>query len=250
VKHKIFNLGVLTRPIEELKKQQRRLHFYVYDSLDLHVLRGLVERHVFDEEPAELLEQVSHLVRLFPPASVLQDAETFRTVPGRVITQVLRALVALPAPYLFDLATVSALYQPTSDEGEGKGWIFRPRYGFGWEFSNQVAYERIHDVWNGKSYNPDPRKPERELSPAAISERIEETVASKLRATDSIVRRLKQEFGERLLLRKEPFLLYEEFDPLNFRVLEALRTFVSTPATASAPSASSSSTRPRPPAPL
>jgi len=209
----------------ELKKQQRRLHFYVYDSLDLHVLRSLVERHVFDEEPAELLEQVAHLVRLFPPSSVLQDAETFRSVPGTVVTQVLRALVALPTPYLFDLATVSTMFQPTGGDGEEKGWVFRPRYGFGWEFSNQIAYERIHDVWNGKSYNPDPRNPGRELSPEAILERIEETVTSKLRATDSVIRRLKQEFGDGLLLRKEPFLLYDEFDPLNFRALEALRTF-------------------------
>jgi hypothetical protein len=90
----------------ELRKQQRRLHFYVYDALDLHVLRGIVERHVFDEEPAELAEQVSHLVRLFPPSSILQDAETFRSVPGTVVTQVLRSIVALPAAYAYDLATL------------------------------------------------------------------------------------------------------------------------------------------------
>jgi hypothetical protein len=209
----------------ELRKQQRRLHFYVYDALDLHVLRGVVERHVFDEEPAELIEQVSHLVRLFPPSSILQDAETFRSVPGTVVTQVLRSIVALPAPYAYDLATVSRTYQPTDAEGEEKGYTFRPRYGFGWEFTNQVAFERIHDAWSGKGYNPDPRNPERELSPEGVYERIEETVRSKLRATDSVIRRLKQEFGDALLLRKEPFLLYEEFDPLNFHLLEALRTF-------------------------
>lgn len=36
----------------ELRKQQRRLHFYVYDPIDLHALRSVIERHVFDEEPA------------------------------------------------------------------------------------------------------------------------------------------------------------------------------------------------------
>jgi hypothetical protein len=46
-----------------------------------------------------------------------------------------------------------------------------------------------------------------------------------LRATDSVIRRLKQDFREQLLLRKQPFLLYTEFDPLNFRTLEALRAF-------------------------
>jgi hypothetical protein len=209
----------------ELRKQQRRLHFYVYDTVDLHVLRSVVERHVFDEEPAELAEQVSHLVRLFPPSSILQDAETFRSVPGTVVTQVLRSIVALPAPYTYDLATVSKAYRPTGAEGEEKGYTFRPRYGFGWEFTNQVAFERIHDAWGGKGYNPDPRNPERQLSAEGVYERIEETVRNKLRATDSVIRRLKQEFGDALLLRKEPFLLYGEFDPLNFRLLEALRTF-------------------------
>lgn len=209
----------------ELRKQQRRLHFYVYDTVDLHVLRSIIERHVFDEEPAEMIEQVSNLVRLFPPSSILQDAETFRSVPGTVVTQVLRSIVALPAPYAYDLATVSKAYQPTGAEGEEKGYTFRPRYGFGWEFTNQVAFERIHDAWSGKGYNPDPRNPERQLSAEGVYERIEETVRNKLRATDSVIRRLKQEFGGALLLRKEPFLLYGEFDPLNFRLLEALRTF-------------------------
>ncbi len=209
----------------ELRKQQRRLHFYVYDTLDLHVLRSIIERHVFDEEPAEMIEQVSHLVRLFPSSSILQDAETFRSVPGTVVTQVLRSIVALPAPYTYDLATVSKAYQPTDAEGEEKGYTFRPRYGFGWEFTNQVAFERIHDAWSGKGYNPDPRNPERQLSAEGVYERIEETVRDKLRATDSVIRRLKQEFGDSLLLRKEPFLLYGEFDPLDFRLLEALRTF-------------------------
>jgi hypothetical protein len=209
----------------ELRKQQRSLHFYVYDSLDLLVLRSLVERRLFVEEPAELLTEVTHLLRLFPPSSVMQDAETFRTMPGAVVTQALRALVALPTPYVFDLKTVSEMYRPLGAEGEEKGYTFHPRYGFGWDFSSQVAYERIHDVWRNEVFRPDARNPERNLSPDDIYEQIGVTVRNKLRATDSVIRRLKQDFREQLLLRKEPFLLYHEFDPLNFRTLEALRAF-------------------------
>jgi hypothetical protein len=209
----------------ELRKHQRSLHFYVYDSIDLFVLRSLIERHLFVEEPPELLTEITHLLRLFPPASVMQDAETFRTMPGTVVTQVLRLMVALPTPYVFDLKTVSEMYQPKNAEGEEKGYTFRPRYGFGWDFSSQVAYERIHDVWRGESFQPDARMPERKLSPSDIETKLDETVRSKLRATDSVIRRFKRDFREQLLLRKEAFLLYDEFDPLNFRTLEALRAF-------------------------
>jgi DNA replication ATP-dependent helicase Dna2 len=210
----------------ELRKRTRTLHFYVYDTHDLNALRSLVERHLFTEEPPGLLAEITHLLRLFPPPTVMQDAETFRTMPGTVVTQVLRTMVALPAPYAFDLRTVSQMYQPTNAEGEEKGYTFRPRYGFGWDFSSQVAYERVHDVWRGEPFRPDPRDPSRDIAPDEVLQQVEETLRTKLRATDSVVRRLKQDFGaEKLLLRKEPFLLYGEFDPLNFRTLEALRAF-------------------------
>jgi hypothetical protein len=209
----------------EVKKQQRTLHFYVYDTIDLFILRSLIERHLFVEEPPELLAEITHLLRLFPPSSVMQDADTFRTMPGTVVTQVLRTMVALPTPYVFDLKTVSEMYQPQNTEGEDKGYVFHPRYGFGWEFSSQVAYERIHDVWSNESFQPDSREPDRKLSPDDVFEKISDTVKNKLRATDSVIRRLKQDFHEQLHLRKEPFMLYSEFDPLNFRTLEALRAF-------------------------
>ena len=208
------------------RKRMRSLHFYVYDTIDLFVLRSLVERHLFTEDTPELLAEITHLLRLFPPPSVMQDAETFRTVPGTVVTQVLRTMIALPCAYVFDLRTVSEMYQPASATGDEQGYTFRPRYGFGWEFSDQLAYERVHNVWRNESFRPDPRDTARELSPEDILRQLEETLRGKLRATDSVVRRLKQDFGpDRLLLRKEPFLLYGEFDPLNFRTLEALRAF-------------------------
>ncbi|HEY9284023.1 MAG TPA: PD-(D/E)XK nuclease family protein, partial [Pyrinomonadaceae bacterium] len=208
------------------RKRMRSIHFYVYDTIDLHALRGLVERHLFADDPPGLLAEITHLLRLFPPPSVMQDAETFRTVPGTVVTQVLRTMVALPCAYVFDLRTVSELYQPTNADGGEQGYTFRPRYGFGWEFSDQLAFERIHDVWRNEPFRPDPRDAARDLSPEDVLRQLEETLRAKLRATDSVIRRLKQDFGgDRLLLRKEPFLLYGEFDPLNFRTLEALRAF-------------------------
>jgi hypothetical protein len=208
----------------ELYRQQSTLHFYVYDTLDLLNLKSLIERHLFTAN-AELLQEIRTLVRLFPPESILPDADTFRTIPGTIVIQLLRNMVALPAPHLYDLRTVSELYQARNAAGDDAGYLFRPRYGFGWRHSNQVAFERIHDVWNGKEFVPDARNPDRRLPPTDVRQTIDRTLRDKLRATDSIIRRTKQEVGDRLRLRKEPFRLFSDFDPLDFQMLEALRVF-------------------------
>jgi hypothetical protein len=217
----------------ERNRAMRSLHFYVYDSLDLIALKRTLERHVFDVETEGLLDEIKTLIRLFPPSSLLPDPETFRSMPGTVLTDALKTLVALPVPYLYDLSAVSELYQPSSSSGGDAGWVYRPRYGFGFEYSNQVAFERIHDLWNNQPFTPDPGNRARDMLPEAVRQEIERTVVNKLRATDSVVRRLKQDHKRRLdttgqatlLLRKEPFRLYDAFDPVNFGLLEALRVF-------------------------
>ena len=204
----------------EQRKQQQRLHFYIYDTLDVLALKGLIERHLFDEEPPELLAELSNLIRLFPPESVLPDADTFRTIPGTVVVNMLRSLVALPIPYGYDLRAVSDLYQP-----ERGGFRFRTPYGFSWEHSNQIAFERIHEVWNGEAFSHQSGGRTRVYAPAEILVEIDKAIRAKLRATDAVVRRLKEDLDGRLLLKKEPFRLFTGMDPLQLRMLEALRVF-------------------------
>ena len=43
-----------------------------------------MERHLFAGD-SELMSELFTLVRLFPPESVLPDADTFRTLPGTVL---------------------------------------------------------------------------------------------------------------------------------------------------------------------
>ncbi|GAB3500983.1 hypothetical protein GCM10027341_27110 [Spirosoma knui] len=210
----------------------KRLHIYVYDSLDLLVLKECLERHLLADEPVGLLDEVRRLIRIFPPESVLPDAGTYRTVPGTVVSQVLRQSLTLPIAYGFDLASVSQYLQPVKADGEPSGYEYRPKFGFGWPYSNQVAFERIHDVWNDGVFKPDPAKPERNMDSSAIREAIESTVLNKLRATDSVVRAIKQQLGNDLLLTKEPFYLNETFDPSGpivdvdaQRVLDVMEVF-------------------------
>jgi hypothetical protein len=203
-----------------LQRSLQRLHFYLYDNIDLKYLQGVIERNLFSDDPPGLLAEMRRMVRIFPTESLIPDADTFRSVPGTVVTQVLRALVALPTPYQFDLKSVSEAFQPHRNTGEENGYVFRYRYGFAWDSSNQVAFERIHDVWKG-----DPVEGQFDMTPTEIIQQIEKTLQAKLKATDSIVRRLKQEYGDVLRLRKEPFQLYGDFNPLDFQMLEALRVF-------------------------
>ena len=232
----------------ERRKAQATLHVYLYDGLDLSALTSALERHVGSDADPALRREVVKLVRLFPPESALPDADTFRSVPGTVVVDALRRLVALPSPFLYDLRTASEHYRPTNRDGEESGSRFLPRSAFVWEHSNQVAFERVHDVWRGRTFahtvgDGEGGKVERTYTPDQIVEQIEATVRGKLRATDSVVRRLKQDHQaarradqvERgvewkeargtLLLRKTPFRLYTDFDPTDFSDPEALQTF-------------------------
>jgi hypothetical protein len=202
-------------------QQQLRLHFYLYDSLDLNALRALVERHILASEPPELRGELATLIRLFPPEAVIKEPETFRSMPGTVLVQALRQLFALPVPYSFELRRVADLFRPRDASGAERGSAFFPRRGFGWDFSNQVAFERIHDVWDGNDYDDERRI----YTPAEILAEIERTVRMKLRAVSSVIRRIRQDQAERLLLRKEPFRLYQAFDPLELQTVTALRMF-------------------------
>ena len=135
------------------------------------------------------------------------------------------------------------------------GSRYLPRSAFAWEHSNQVAFERIHDVWRDRTFthtvrDADGTPTERSYSPGEVLDQIRTTVLGKLQATDSVVQRLKEDHKAQwaseaaaleaeglstvearraargtLLLRKEPFRLYTDFDPTDFSDPEALQTF-------------------------
>lgn len=230
-------------------RQQRKVsvQLYTYDPLDFRILSEAVERHLFDPDtPDERYAMLRQLARLMPPASVLNDPQTFRSLPVVVVQEVLKQHVALPVPYHYDLATVSARFRGQKADGTDKGVAFRAPYGFLWESSNQLAFERMHDVWKGQTFvHATSNAPgtsrtgavtvgrETTYTPEAIRRTLEEAVRTKLRATDSVVSHLRVEMKQRglLLFSKEPFALYDGFDPKApldggaARLLDALHVF-------------------------
>ena len=271
------------RAAERVRRPQRlSVQFYAYDPLDLTILREAIERHLFAEDTsAERFVLLRDVARLVPPASMLPSASTFRTLPVTVVQQVLRQSVALPAPYLYDLRTVSGRLRGLRPDDTLTGTTFRPAYGFHWPPSNQIAFERIHDVWKGEAFeHPAPNDPlgpvlsrdglpldgvtvverrgerRRVYTADAVREQIRKTLLQKLRATDSVVRILRERLnarkmdgtlfdpGEKEAMRqrgewpktllpfpKEPFYLTDVYDPTApldrsaDRLFEALDTF-------------------------
>lgn len=233
----------------ERKKRKRTLQLYLYDSLDLAILSEAVERHLFDPNtPEGFYRLLRNLARLVPPPTSLADDQTLRSLPFVVVQQALRQHVALPVPYAYDLATVSQRFRGRRADGEDKGIALDLKnfFGFFVESSNQVAFERIHEVWDGKTFSHRTSRAEgvtREgaviangeivYEPEVLRRKIESAVLTKLRATDSVVQHLRREMAAQglLLFYKDPFRLFDAFDPSlpldsgPARLIDALRVF-------------------------
>jgi hypothetical protein len=187
------------------------LHFHLYDHSEMALLRGLLLRHLASRESGA---SVARLLRILSPRTLSARPDLVRAAPGSVVAEVVAALFALPVPYSYDLAGVSARLAPS-----GGGAVFSPPPGFGWPFSSQIAFERVHDVWGGRGFG--------ERSAAEVRAEIERLVAGKLAAIDSVIAAVRERAArrERLQLRPEPFRLVEPEPPLGDPILERVRLF-------------------------
>jgi DNA replication ATP-dependent helicase Dna2 len=193
------------------------VHLYVWDRAELDLLHALLLRHL---DRAALHPHLGRLLRL----ATGKRGEGLRASLGSVLCDAVGALFALPVAYAYDLASVSAALQP--DEAP---WVHRPRPGFALPFSSQVAFERIHDVWSLRPF----RTSGGDEPPDAVAAEIRRTVASRLRAADSVLRAIRERAGReakrrgisRLQLRKEPLAEAEADPPLADPLLERLRVF-------------------------
>ena len=191
---------------------EKPVHVFVWDRAELDLMRELMQRHVSnpDAQPA-----LAALARILFPAGGARAAQ-----PGTVLHDAVAELFALPVPYAWDLAAVSAALTPSERPA-----VHRPRDDYGWPFSSQVAFERAHNVWR--------RRPHRTSagveSPDDVRRVIESTVKSKLAAVDSVLRAVR----EQALRARKPRLRLEggfagravDAEPIADSVLETLRIF-------------------------
>ena len=193
----------------------RSVHFFVYDAREMETLRGLLQRHLGDGDAQPAIAALAAL--LFPGGDGARPAST---APGTILLDAVSELFALPVPYAWELGRVSEALQP-----DAQPWVHRPRPSYAWPFSSQVAFERIHNVWNRRPF----RAGDEEQAPAEVRAEIVRTVESKLAALDSVVRAVRERAARRKgdpRLRLEPAALPATpapGEPIADPLLESLR---------------------------
>ena len=188
------------------------VHFFVWDAREAELLRDVLQRHLGDPGTQPGIAGVARI--LFP------GGDAGGVPPGTVVLDVVSELFALPVPYAWDLASVSEVLRPSEDAR-----VHAPRVDYGWPFSSQVAFERIHNVWSGRAY----RAAGEAQKPDAVRAEIVRTVLSKLGALDSVVRAVR----EHALKRRDPMLrldhafltAFDRAEPIASPLLEKLRMF-------------------------
>ncbi|HEX8693268.1 MAG TPA: AAA domain-containing protein [Longimicrobium sp.] len=192
---------------------EKPVHLYLYDRAELELLRGLLQRHVADPAAQPGIAALAGL--LFPTRGVA-GLRSAPAAPGTVLLDAVADLFALPVPYAWDLAAVSAALRPAE-----RAWVHQPREDYGWPLSSQVAFERIHNVWR--------RRPHRGQAPDEVRGEIERTVRSKLSALDSVLRALREQAARsrlpKLRLDASGPAPGVSAEPIGDPVLETLRIF-------------------------
>ncbi|HYR06777.1 MAG TPA: AAA domain-containing protein [Longimicrobium sp.] len=202
-----------SRAAGEGRRGEKAAHVFVWDRGEAELLRECLQRHLGDPGTQPGIAGVSRL--LFPAG------DAGGSPPGTVVLDVVSELFALPVPYAWDLASVSAELRPS----EGAA-VHAPRADYGWPLSSQVAYERIHNVWRDRPY----RANGEEQAPFEVEREIERTVRSKLQAMDSVIRAIREAASK----RRDPVLRMEAAfaaaadgsgDAIPHATLEKLRLF-------------------------
>ena len=156
-------------------------------------------------------ELIELLIRLFPPDAVLPDPDLFKSQPGTLVKEVLRVLLGLPLPHDYTLLETANTFYPRVD-ATGKVYPFRLPFGFTTAMSDQIPFERAYELWQDTIFlrHYDPRCPDdparwRRYTRDEIYEGLKQATRIHLLALQHIVRRLREQCRDRLILQKSAF---------------------------------------------
>lgn len=157
------------------------IQIYIWDSVTYeHILRviGRNLQHVLADG------SLRKLAWLFPPEEVIENAKLrSANAPITIVRNVVQALVAAPIPHYYSLLQLARQYRPTAKPG-AKLLDFLVPTIFEDPLSDQVPSERAHEIWTRMGA---PRPWSQQVG------QLRSTVTTKLWATSSVVRRLRED---------------------------------------------------------
>lgn len=201
-------------------------HIFFWDLLEVRQLRRVFERHMNHPDVVDLIEL---LIRLFPPDQVLPDPDLFKSQPGTIVKDVVRLLLGLPIPHDYSIFETANTLFPVRNEN-GDTYEFRLPFGFTTPMSDQIPFERAYELWQDTIFlrHFDSRFPSnpwlwRRYTRDELYEGIKHATSTHLRALQHVVRRLREHYRDRLILRKAPF---HAAPPAQTRIPERARSLI------------------------
>lgn len=183
-------------------------HIFFWDMLEVRQLKRMFERHMQNPDVIELIEV---LTRFFPPDSLLPDPDAFKSQPGTIVKEVLRMLVGLPVAHDYSLFDAANSFFPNVRE-DGTPYKFDLPFGFATPMSDQIPFERAYELWQDKIFvrhfnklhSKDPSK-WRRYTRDELYDGIKRATKVHLQALQHIVRRLRENYKDRLVMKKSGF---------------------------------------------
>lgn len=183
-------------------------HIFFWDMLEVRQLKRMFERHMQNTDVIELIEV---LTRFFPPDSLLPDPDAFKSQPGTIVKEVLRMLVGLPVAHDYSLFDAANSFFANIRE-DGSPYKFDLPFGFATPMSDQIPFERAYELWQDKIFvrhfnklNPTDPSKWRRYTRDELYDGIKRATKVHLQALQHIVRRLRENYKDRLVLKKSGF---------------------------------------------
>lgn len=183
-------------------------HIFFWDMLEMRQLKRMFERHMQNPDVIELIEI---LTRFFPPDSLLPDPDAFKSQPGTIVKEVLRMLVGLPIAHDYSLFDAANSFFPNVQE-DGTPYKFDLPFGFATPMSDQIPFERAYELWQDKIFvrhfnklHPTDPSKWRRYTRDELYDGIKRATKVHLQALQHIVRRLRENYKDRLVLKKSGF---------------------------------------------
>ncbi len=183
-------------------------HIFFWDMLEVRQLKRMFERHMQHSDVIELIEM---LIRFFPPDNLLPDPDAFKSQPGTIVKEVLRMLIGLPVVHDYSLFDVANSFFPNIRR-DGTPYKFDLPFGFVTPMSDQIPFERAYELWQDKIFirhfnklHPTDLSKWRRYTRDELYDDIKSATKVHLQALQHIVRKLRENYKDQLVLKKSSF---------------------------------------------